>query len=126
VDPRSRWIGLAVIGGAAVIAFVVTIGIFLPAIGALTSGGLVTQADPRALPAEILVCDREYTPVAEPEELTLDEVRRRDERDPMVVSAIADAGCPTGVCIEGGLCLPVVYVRTASDRYIEYVLQEGS
>jgi hypothetical protein len=125
VDPRSRWIGVAAIGGAAVVAFVMTVGVFLPAIGALTSGGVVTEANPGALPAGILVCDREYAPAADPEELTLEEVRRRDGRDPTVVSAVPDAGCPTGVCIEGGLCLPVVHVRTASDRYIEYALQEG-
>lgn len=125
VDPRSRWIGLAAIGGAAVVAFVVTVGVFLPAIGALTSGSVVTVADPGALPAAILVCDREYAPAADPEELTLEEVRGRDGRDPTVVSAVPDAGCPTGVCIEGGLCVPVVHVRTASDRYIEYLLQEG-
>jgi hypothetical protein len=125
-DPRSRWIGLAVIGAAAVIAFIVTVGIFLPALGALTSGGIVTQADPRALPAQILVCGREYGPSAEPVERTLEEVRLRDGRDPTLVSAVPDAGCPTGVCVEGGLCLPVVYVRTPSERYIEYELQEGA
>ncbi len=113
------------IGAAAVIAFVVTVGIFVPALGELASGGVVTRADPQALPSGILVCGREYAPAAEPVELTLEEVRSRDGRDPTVVSAAPDAGCPTGVCIDGGLCLPVVHVRTAADRYIEYELQEG-
>ena len=67
MDPRSRWIGLAAIGGAAVIAFVMTVGVFLPAIGELSarlSGP--TAADPADLPAQILVCGREYAPAPNP------------------------------------------------------------
>ena len=37
---RGRLVGLAAVGCASVIALVVTVGIFLPALGALTSGGI--------------------------------------------------------------------------------------
>jgi hypothetical protein len=58
---RSRWLGLAAIGGAAVIAFVVTLGIFVPAMGAILEGaGTPVVRDPATLPEQILVCDREF------------------------------------------------------------------
>lgn len=125
-DPRSRWIGLAIVGAAAVLAVVVTVGMFVPAIGVVISAlSGPTTADPANLPEQILVCDRDYAPSAGREELTLAEVTARDGRTPTIVSAAPDAGCPTGVCVADGMCLTVVYVRTPSDRYIAYELQDG-
>jgi hypothetical protein len=121
-DPRSRWIGLAVIGAAGVVAIVVTLGIFVPALGEVFGGGSARLADANALPPRILVCGREYTPAATGPGRTLDDVRVLDGREPVVVSAEDDAGCPDEACVEGGLCLPIVYVRTAAGRYIAYAL----
>lgn len=122
-DPRSRWIGLAAIGAAGVVAFVVTLGIFVPAIGALMSGTSSRASSAADLPAQLLVCDREYARDTLGAR-TLDELRIADGREPTVVSTPV-AGCPADVCLDGGMCLPVVYARLADDTYVGYELQGG-
>jgi len=125
-DPRSRWIGIAVVGAAAVFAFVVTIGIFVPALGQLGAGTADAGLDdPSQLPELILVCDREYVRAGEPVVLTLVDVEAIDGPAPTIVSTVPDAGCPSGTCLEGGLCQAVVYVRLATDRYVAYELESG-
>ena len=113
---RGRLVGLAVIGAAALVAIVVTIGIFLPAIGAVLSGA-PAPGDVSPLPATISVCPRDYAPAGDP--LSLAAVRAADGRDPVVVGA-SSSGCPTGVCVTDGRCLSVFYVRTTEDTYAPY------
>jgi hypothetical protein len=119
---RGRVLGLAAVGCASVVALVVTVGIFVPALGALTSGG-IRPVDAASLPATILVCDHDYAR----SNAALDtrvKVHDRDGKDPTVVG-IANT-CPPGVCATGGACLDVVYVATTDGRYAGYALQEDS
>ena len=109
-------IGLAAVGFAAVVAVVVTIGIFLPAMGALTSGG-IRPVDEGSLPALVTVCDREYARSPAPVRSAGD-VRASDGADPVVVAA--GSSCPSGVCATNGACLTVVYVQTTDDRFAAY------
>ncbi|MEO5965820.1 MAG: hypothetical protein ABIR11_10180 [Candidatus Limnocylindrales bacterium] len=123
-DPeRSRWIGLAAVGAAAVVAFVLTVGVFLPSIDAIvtqaTSVGSRTAAP---LPDTILVCNREYAKGSSGAS-TLESIRASADREPVVVST--DPGCPSGVCLEGGLCLTVVYLNAGPDAYVAFELLEG-
>ena len=113
--------GLAAVGCAAVIALVVTVGIFLPALGALTAGG-IRPVDAESLPATILVCDRDYARGSTVLD-TITQVHDRDGKDPTVVGV--SNSCPNGVCMAGGACLTVVYVATTNDRYAAYELQGG-
>ena len=118
---RGRLVGLAAVGCASVIALVVTVGIFLPALGALTSGG-IRPVDAASLPDTILVCDRDYARSG----VSLDtvvQVHDRDGKDPTVVGV--SNSCPEGVCMTAGVCLTVVYVATTNDRYAAYELQGG-
>jgi len=125
-DPRNRGIGLAVVGAAAIIAFVVTIGIFVPAIGVIVEQARTpVVSDPASLPGMILVCDREYTRSATSEPRTLAAVRAGGDPDPAVVSGLPTGGCPTGVCVEDGMCSTVVYVLAGPDHYVAYELQGG-
>ena len=72
---RGRIVGLAALGAAVVVAVVVTIGIFIPALGALFSNA-PTPVDASALPTSIVVCDVEYALVsATPERLDAARVR---------------------------------------------------
>jgi hypothetical protein len=121
-DPRARWIGLGVIVGAALFAFVVTVGIFVPALGQLGSDGEPIRAD--ALPELLLVCGREYVRATDVAPAGLDDVRARDGRDPTVITRLD--GCPDGVCLDRGLCMGTVYVLDAEGRYVAFVLDEGS
>jgi hypothetical protein len=119
---RGRAVGLAAVGCASLIALVVTVGIFLPALGALTSGSAIRPVDAASLPGAILVCDRDY----ERTDAVLDsivQVRARDGKDPTVVGV--SNSCPAGVCMTEGVCLTVVYVATTDDRYAQYELQGG-
>jgi hypothetical protein len=125
-DPRTRWIGIAIVGAAAVFAFVVTIGIFVPALGQLGAASADAGVDePSQLPELILVCDREYARAASPVVLTQAELDTVGGPAPTVVSTLPDAGCPSGTCLEGGMCLAVVYLRMATDRYVAYELEDG-
>jgi hypothetical protein len=119
---RSRLIGLAAIGGAAVIALVVTVGIFLPALGELTAGG-IRPVDAASLPDAVLVCDHDYSR-ATTGLLSIADVRAADGRDPVVVGSTSS--CPSGVCVANGACLDQVYVATTDGRYAAYVLVDAS
>jgi hypothetical protein len=87
--------------------------------------GTPASHDPATLPEIILVCGYEYARPSEPPTLSLDEVQQRDGRAPVIVAGAADAGCPDGTCVNGGMCLPAVYVATGTDRYVAYELQDG-
>jgi hypothetical protein len=119
---RSRLIGLAAIGGAAVIALVVTVGIFLPALGALTSGG-IRPVDVASLPDAVVVCDHNYAR-STTGLLSIADVRAADGRDPVVVGATSS--CPSAVCVANAACLDQVYVETTDGRYAAYVLVDES
>jgi hypothetical protein len=119
---RGRLVGLAAVGCASLVALVVTVGIFLPALGALTSGG-IRPVDAASLPASILVCDRDYARAGASLD-TITQVHDRDGKDPTVVGV--SNSCPNGVCMAGGACLNVVYVATTEGRYAAYALQEDS
>jgi|1186.fasta_scaffold33881_1 hypothetical protein len=115
-------IGLAAIGVAAVVAVVMTIGIFLPAIGAMTSRA-IRPVEAASLPAQISVCDRDYGRSSGAPKSVAD-VRAADGTDPVVVGA--SGGCPAGVCGATGTCLDVVYLQTTDDRYAAYELLDQS
>ena len=120
---RGRAVGLAAVGCAALIALVVTVGIFLPALGALTSGSGIRPVDATSLPDAILVCDRDYARSGTSLD-TIVQVHDRDGKDPTVVGV--SNSCPSAVCTTGGACLNVVYVATTDGRYAAYALQEES
>jgi hypothetical protein len=119
---RGRIVGLAALGGAAVVAVVVTVGIFLPALGAMFSGA-PAPVDVSNLPATITVCSVEYTLVAATPE-SLDAARARAGAEPVVVGTRAT--CPDGVCVRNGACLDVVFLRTNDDRFVPYTVDDTS
>jgi hypothetical protein len=119
---RFSWAGIALLGGAAVIAFVVTVGIFLPALGELGRMG----QDPASLPRQLTVCDRTWDRGLDVTRLTAAEVFARDDREPIVVTASGPGACPAGACgadaaaNEG--CAAVIYVQKREDEYVRYEL----
>jgi hypothetical protein len=118
---RFSWAGIALLGGAAVIAFVVTVGIFLPAIGELGRMG----QDPASLPRTLEACDRTWDRGQDIRVWTLEEVAARDDREPIVVTASGPGVCPTGACGSVGAdegCSTVIYVRKGADEYVPYEL----
>ena len=119
---RGRIIGLALVGAAAIIAIVVTIGIFLPALGALTGDG-VRPVDAAALPETISVCDREYTRTRDVL-LTAGEVRASVDGEPVVVGV--NGGCPASVCVRNGACRSTVFVETTDGRFADYSAGDGT
>ena len=119
---RGRIVGLAALGGAAVVAIVVTVGIFLPALGAMFSGA-PTPVDAANLPATITVCSVEYTLVAATPE-SLDAARARAGAEPVVVGTRAT--CPDGVCVRNGACLDVVFLKTTDDRFVPYSVADAT
>jgi hypothetical protein len=120
---RGRIVGLAVLGAAAIVAVVVTIGIFVPALGAVFSNA-PRPVDATQLPASILVCDVEYALVSTTPD-SADAARvRAGGAEPVVVGV--SGTCPEGVCIRNGACLDVVFVRTTDDRFAPYTVQDGT
>lgn len=118
---RFSWVGIALLGGAAVIAFVVTVGIFLPAIGELGRMG----QDAASLPRQLTVCDRTWDRGEDIRVWTLEEVAARDDREPIVITASGPGVCPTGACRAGVVderCATVIYVRKGDDAYVPYDL----
>jgi hypothetical protein len=119
---RFSWVGIALLGGAAVIAFVMTVGVFLPALGEL---GRLGQ-DPASLPRRLTACERTWDRGPDVTGLTSQEVFARDNREPIVVTASGPGACPTGACgadpaaNEG--CATVIYVRKGTDEYVPYEL----
>jgi hypothetical protein len=117
---RGRIVGLAALGAAAVVAVVVTIGIFVPALGALVSNA-PDPVDASNLPATITVCDVEYSLAAAAPE-TLEAARARAGGEPVVVGVRAT--CPEGVCVRNGACLSTVFLKTTDDRFVPYAVEE--
>jgi hypothetical protein len=104
-----------------VIAFVVTVGIFGPAIGELGRMG----QDPASLPRTLTVCDRTWDRGQDVRVWTLAEVTARDDREPTVVTASFSGVCPPGACGSLGAdetCATVIYVRKGQDEYVPYDL----
>jgi hypothetical protein len=100
---------------------VVTVGIFLPALGAMVSSA-PTPVDATALPTSIVVCDVGYALVSATPEL-LDAARvRAGGVDPVVVGVRGT--CPDGVCVRNGACLDVVFVKTTDDRFAPYAVED--
>ena len=95
---RFSWLGIALLGGAAVIAFVVTVGIFLPALGEL---GRLGQ-DPASLPRQLTVCDRTWDRGQDVTRLTAEEVFARDDREPIVVTASGPGSALLGPAAPAG------------------------
>lgn len=112
-------LGLLIVATAALVATLMTFGVFLPAFGQLGSTG----RDPAALPERITVCDRDWTRDAIGRELTRDEIVARTEAEPIVVSTGPLPDCPPAVATGGedGMAT-TVYVRTREDRYVGYSL----
>jgi hypothetical protein len=120
---RGRILGLAALGAAAVVAIVVTIGIFIPALGALFTNA-PSPVDATDLPTAITVCDVEYALVSAAPE-ALDAARlRAGGAEPIVVGV--SGTCPEGVCVRNGACLDVVFVKTIDDRYAPCAVADES
>ena len=118
---RFSWLGIALLGGAAVIAFVVTFGVFLPALGEIGRMG----QDPASLPRQLTVCDRTWDRGQDVRVWTLEEVTARDDREPIVVTASVPGVCPAGACgaVRGGrgLCHGDLRAK-GQDEYVRYDL----
>ncbi len=122
---RFSWLGVALLGGAAVIAFTLTLGVFLPTIAAL---GETAARDPANLPDRITVCGRDWTKDSLSRTFTRDEIVTRTEAEPIVISTGPLASCPPEVDAPGGNAdgMPtVVYVRTGEDAFVAYDLVGG-
>jgi hypothetical protein len=122
---RFSWIGIALLGGAAVVAFVVTFGVFLPALGEIGRMG----QDPASLPRQLTVCDRTWDRGQDVTRLTAEEVFARDDRDPIVVTEAGPGVCPAGVCgadaAASDACASVIYVQRGEDEFVRYELVAG-
>jgi hypothetical protein len=112
------------LGAAAVVAVTVTLGVFLPAIGAL---GRAAASDPANLPGRITVCGRDWTKDTLDRTFTRDEILARTEAEPIVVSAGLLPACPPEVLAPGDAegMATVVYVRIGDDRFVAYELVGG-
>ena len=122
---RFSWIGVAVLGAAGVIAFIVTTGAFLPALAEI---GRAAARDPANLPDSITVCGRDWKKDPLDRALTGDEVFARTEAEPIVVSTGLLAACPPEVGAPGGDpdgMATVVYVRAGDDAFVPYSLVGG-
>lgn len=120
---RGRIVGLAALGAAIVVAVVVTIGIFIPALGAVFSNA-PKPVDATALPTSITVCDVEYALVSGTPEGHDAAFVRAGGAEPIVVGV--SGTCPDGVCVRNGACLDVVFVKTTDDRYAPYGVADES
>ena len=121
---RFSWLGIALLGGAVVVALVVTVGIFLPALGAL---GEAAGRDPANLPARISVCGRDWTKDALDRTLTRDEILARTDAEPIVVATGAAPACPPEVAAGGdpdGMAT-TVYVKVGDNAFVAYDLVGG-
>jgi len=119
---RFSLAGVALLGAAAVIALIVTVGIFLPAIGAI---GAAAGRDPAGLPARITVCGRTWTKDSLSRTFTRNEIYERTNAEPIVVSTGLMAACPPEVRPPSGGTATVVYAKTGGDAYVPYELAGG-
>ena len=111
-------VGIIAVATAALVAALVTFGIFLPALGAI--GDAITR-DPATLPDRIAACGRDWQRDPLARELTGAEVFERTEAPPVVVSTSLFAPCPAEANADGQL-VTALYVRTGSDAYVAYDL----
>jgi hypothetical protein len=114
-------VGLVIVATAALIAAIVTFGVFLPALSSLGSGGAGTAQAVQGLPAQISVCGLDWD--RGDKVLSEAEVFARDERDPITVSTGPFAACPDAVVAsatspEGPVT--TVYVTVADGQYVAY------
>ncbi|HYO44260.1 MAG TPA: hypothetical protein VES19_13775 [Candidatus Limnocylindrales bacterium] len=119
---RFSWVGIALLGGAAVIAFTLTLGVFLPALAAL---GETAARNPANLPDRISICARDWTKDSLSRTFTRDEILARSEAEPIVVSTGLLADCPPAVRPATGGMATVVYAQTGEDAYVPYELVGG-
>jgi hypothetical protein len=118
---RFSWLGIALLCGAVVVALVVTVGIFLPALGALGEAG---ARDPANLPARISTCGRDWTKDALNRTFTRDEILARTEAAPIVVATGSAPSCPPEAASSGdadGMATSI-YVKLADDAFVAYDL----
>jgi hypothetical protein len=118
---RFSWVGVAALGAAGVVAFAVTVGVFLPALAEIGNGA---ARDPANLPDTITVCARDWRKDALDRALTRDEVFERTEAEPVVVPTGLLAGCPPGVRV-GDAMMTVVYAQVGEDSFVPYELVGG-
>jgi len=112
--------GIAVVATAGLIAVIVTVGIFLPALGAL--GNAITS-DPGTLPARLTVCGRDWVKDPLSRELTQAEVYERTGGAPILVEIALVPACPPEVdAAPADDPVMQVYVQTGPDRYVPYSL----
>ncbi len=122
---RFSWVGIALLGGAAVVAFTVTLGVFLPAIASL---GEAAPRDPAGLPPRIRVCDLDWTRDALNRTFTRAEIVARADAQPIVVSTGLAPACPPEVGAPGGDpdgMATVVYAKVGDDAFVSYELVGG-
>jgi len=108
-----------------VIAITLTLGVFLPAIGAL---GEASARDPGGLPARITACGRDWTKDDLGRTFTRNEIVTRTEAEPIVVSTGLAAACPPGVEAPAGDpdgMATTVYVKVGEDAFVAYALVGG-
>lgn len=112
-------VGVAIVATAGLVAFWVTVWVFLPAIGEVGNAG----RKPAALPRTMELCGQTWARGATTASWTLEEVYVRDDREPVVVTDSGPGVCPIEACPatapdEG--CATVVYVKTGADAYVPY------
>jgi hypothetical protein len=112
--------GIAAVATAGLVAVIITIGIFLPALGAL--GDAITSG-PGALPARITACGRDWAKDPLSRELTQAEVYERTGDAPILVEVALIVACPPEVdAAPAADPVTQVFVQTGPDRYVPYSL----
>ena len=115
-------LGLVIVATAALVATIVTFGMFLPALSSLGSaGGSNVDAAVQGLPDQISVCGTDWD--RGDRVLSEAEVFARDEREPITVSTGPFPACPDAVVAsvsspEGPVT--TVYVAVADDGFVPY------
>jgi hypothetical protein len=123
-------LGLVIVATAALIATLVTFGVFLPALGSLGGGGAGSGQNAAlvgALPRRVEVCGETWDRGDDARALSRAEVFARDERDPITVDSGPFPSCPPEVVGSDGEVdgeVTVLYVEAAPDAYVPYPLVE--
>ena len=123
-------LGLLIVATAALIATILTFGVFLPAIGSLGNGGGGSGEDAalvNGLPQRLDVCGETWDRGDDARTLNRAEVFARDERDPITVDTGPFPACPPEVLGADGEVdgeVTVVYVEAAPDAFVPYPLVE--
>ena len=129
-QPPLSYPGLALIGAAVMVAFVLTSGVFLPAIRELAAGArrpATSVIDPATLPLVTTACNRDWHRGDPATVRTSADVAARTGDAPLVITTGLLPGCPSGACTDTavGACSTVVYVLAGPDVYVEYELVGG-